>query len=72
MTLLCYFNVLSMRTTLTLLKGIVKPMTTCNTHRLGGGPDDAKDVMTHKFFTSINWQDVVERKVSSYFESTCG
>lgn len=31
--------------------------------RLGGGPDDAKDVMTHKFFASINWQDVIEKKV---------
>lgn len=32
--------------------------------RLGGGPDDAKEVMTHKFFTNINWQDVVQKKVS--------
>lgn len=31
--------------------------------RLGGGPDDAKEVMSHKFFTSINWQDVIEKKV---------
>lgn len=31
--------------------------------RLGGGPDDAKDVMSHKFFISINWQDVIEKKV---------
>lgn len=38
--------------------------------RLGGGPDDAKEVMTHKFFTNINWQDVVQKKVTklnSYF-----
>lgn len=32
--------------------------------RLGGGPDDAKEVMTHKFFTNINWQDVVQKKVT--------
>lgn len=32
-------------------------------NRLGGGPDDAKDVMTHKFFALINWQDVIEKKV---------
>lgn len=32
-------------------------------YRLGGGPDDAKEVMTHKFFTSINWQDVTDKKV---------
>ena len=31
--------------------------------RLGGGCEDAKEVMTHEFFLSINWQDVVERKV---------
>lgn len=32
--------------------------------RLGGGPSDAKEVMEHRFFLSINWQDVVQRKVS--------
>uniref|UniRef100_A0A8C7V7E2 non-specific serine/threonine protein kinase n=1 Tax=Oncorhynchus mykiss TaxID=8022 RepID=A0A8C7V7E2_ONCMY len=36
--------------------------------RLGGGPDDAKDVMSHKFFTSINWQDVVDRKLTPPFK----
>uniref|UniRef100_A0A8C8ICC3 non-specific serine/threonine protein kinase n=1 Tax=Oncorhynchus tshawytscha TaxID=74940 RepID=A0A8C8ICC3_ONCTS len=35
---------------------------------LGGGPDDAKDVMSHKFFTSINWQDVVDRKLTPPFK----
>lgn len=33
------------------------------TRRLGGGPDDAKEVMSHKFFITINWQDVVQKKV---------
>lgn len=33
--------------------------------RLGGGPSDAKEVMEHRFFLSINWQDVVQKKVSS-------
>lgn len=32
-------------------------------YRLGGGADDAKEVMSHKFFASINWQDVTEKKV---------
>lgn len=32
--------------------------------RLGGGPSDAKEVMEHRFFLSINWQDVVQKKVS--------
>ncbi|KAM6949019.1 LOW QUALITY PROTEIN: RAC-beta serine/threonine-protein kinase-like [Aplochiton taeniatus] len=36
--------------------------------RLGGGPGNAKDVMAHKFFTSINWQDVVERKLTPPFK----
>ncbi|XP_052024075.1 RAC-beta serine/threonine-protein kinase isoform X1 [Apodemus sylvaticus] len=30
--------------------------------RLGGGPSDAKEVMEHRFFLSINWQDVVQKK----------
>ncbi|XP_032870336.1 RAC-beta serine/threonine-protein kinase [Amblyraja radiata] len=29
--------------------------------RLGGGPEDAKEVMHHKFFVSVSWQDVVEK-----------
>lgn len=33
--------------------------------RLGGGPSDAKEVMEHRFFLSINWQDVVQKKVSA-------
>uniref|UniRef100_A0A4W5Q1I0 non-specific serine/threonine protein kinase n=1 Tax=Hucho hucho TaxID=62062 RepID=A0A4W5Q1I0_9TELE len=36
--------------------------------RLGGGQEDAKDVMTHMFFTTINWQDVVERKLLPPFK----
>lgn len=31
--------------------------------RLGGGPDDAKEVTSHKFFININWQDVEQKKV---------
>ncbi|XP_019504121.1 PREDICTED: RAC-beta serine/threonine-protein kinase-like isoform X2 [Hipposideros armiger] len=31
--------------------------------RLGGGPSDAKEVREHRFFLSINWQDVVEKKL---------
>ncbi|KAJ8368939.1 hypothetical protein SKAU_G00089670 [Synaphobranchus kaupii] len=36
--------------------------------RLGGGPDDAKDVMSHKFFTTINWQDVLQKKLVPPFK----
>uniref|UniRef100_G3Q9I2 non-specific serine/threonine protein kinase n=1 Tax=Gasterosteus aculeatus aculeatus TaxID=481459 RepID=G3Q9I2_GASAC len=35
--------------------------------RLGGGPYDAKEVMSHKFFIAINWQDVVQRKLAPLF-----
>lgn len=36
-------------------------------HRLGGGPDDAKEIMQHKFFAGIVWQDVYEKKVFIIF-----
>lgn len=32
-------------------------------HRLGGGSEDAKEIMQHRFFASIAWQDVYEKKV---------
>lgn len=31
--------------------------------RLGGGPDDAREIMMHAFFRGINWQDLIEKKV---------
>uniref|UniRef100_A0A669ECN8 non-specific serine/threonine protein kinase n=1 Tax=Oreochromis niloticus TaxID=8128 RepID=A0A669ECN8_ORENI len=37
-------------------------------HRLGGGPSDAKEVMTHNFFITINWQDVEQRKLTPLFK----
>uniref|UniRef100_A0A8C6T8T5 non-specific serine/threonine protein kinase n=1 Tax=Neogobius melanostomus TaxID=47308 RepID=A0A8C6T8T5_9GOBI len=36
--------------------------------RLGGGPDDAQEVKSHKFFMSINWQDVIDRKLVPPFK----
>uniref|UniRef100_A0A3Q1MN42 non-specific serine/threonine protein kinase n=2 Tax=Bos TaxID=9903 RepID=A0A3Q1MN42_BOVIN len=36
--------------------------------RLGGGPSDAKEVMEHRFFLSINWQDVVQKKLLPPFK----
>ncbi|XP_053202922.1 RAC serine/threonine-protein kinase-like [Panonychus citri] len=36
--------------------------------RLGGGPDDAKEIMVHPFFAGVNWQDVLEKKVSPPFK----
>jgi len=32
--------------------------------RLGGGPDDAKEIMAHPFFSSINWTDLQQKKVN--------
>jgi len=29
----------------------------------GGGPDDAREIMQHTFFSSINWKDLEEKKV---------
>lgn len=34
--------------------------------RLGGGPDDAKEIMRHSFFAGVNWQDVYDKKVCLY------
>lgn len=34
------------------------------TRRLGGGPDDVREIQTHPFFASINWTDLVQKKVN--------
>lgn len=33
------------------------------TKRLGGGPDDAKAIMVHPFFSCISWKDLEQKKV---------
>lgn len=38
------------------------------TKRLGGGPEDAKEIMTHPFFSSINWKDLYDKKVTPPFK----
>lgn len=35
--------------------------------RLGGGPDDVKEIQAHPFFASINWTDLEQKKVSRIF-----
>jgi len=35
--------------------------------RLGGGPDDVREIMLHSFFRGLNWQDLLEKKVSFKF-----
>uniref|UniRef100_A0A8C7M6C3 non-specific serine/threonine protein kinase n=1 Tax=Oncorhynchus kisutch TaxID=8019 RepID=A0A8C7M6C3_ONCKI len=36
--------------------------------RLGGGQNDAKEIMQHKFFAGIEWQDVYEKKLVPPFK----
>uniref|UniRef100_A0A673CB84 non-specific serine/threonine protein kinase n=1 Tax=Sphaeramia orbicularis TaxID=375764 RepID=A0A673CB84_9TELE len=36
--------------------------------RLGGGPDDAKEIMRHSFFIGIDWQDVYDKKLVPPFK----
>uniref|UniRef100_A0A3Q1CNU2 non-specific serine/threonine protein kinase n=2 Tax=Percomorphaceae TaxID=1489872 RepID=A0A3Q1CNU2_AMPOC len=36
--------------------------------RLGGGPDDAKEIMRHSFFGTIDWQDVYDKKLVPPFQ----
>uniref|UniRef100_A0A8C6SK81 non-specific serine/threonine protein kinase n=1 Tax=Neogobius melanostomus TaxID=47308 RepID=A0A8C6SK81_9GOBI len=31
--------------------------------RLGGGPDDAKEIMRHSYFGTVDWQDVYDKKL---------
>ncbi|CAG9764645.1 unnamed protein product [Ceutorhynchus assimilis] len=38
------------------------------TKRLGGGPDDAKQIMAHPFFDSINWRDLELKKIPPPFK----
>lgn len=38
------------------------------TRRLGGGPDDAKQIMAHPFFGSINWRDLELKKIPPPFK----
>ncbi|XP_062400208.1 RAC-gamma serine/threonine-protein kinase isoform X1 [Sardina pilchardus] len=35
--------------------------------RLGGGPEDAKEIMRHSFFTTLDWQEVYDKKLGPPF-----
>ena len=35
--------------------------------RLGYGPEDCKSIQEHRFFSTINWNDLMERKVQPEF-----
>ncbi|XP_053671840.1 RAC serine/threonine-protein kinase [Anopheles nili] len=36
--------------------------------RLGGGPEDAKEIMAHPFFASINWTDLLHKRITPPFK----
>lgn len=36
--------------------------------RLGGGPNDAKDIMDHAFFSSVDWSELVQKKMAPPFK----
>lgn len=36
--------------------------------RLGGGPEDAKSIMGHQFFASINWDDLYHKRITPPFK----
>ncbi|XP_014242673.1 RAC serine/threonine-protein kinase [Cimex lectularius] len=36
--------------------------------RLGGGPEDAKDIKAHPFFSSINWTDLDQKRIQPPFK----
>ncbi|XP_014209613.1 ribosomal protein S6 kinase beta-1-like [Copidosoma floridanum] len=36
--------------------------------RLGSGPEDAEQIMNHRFFNHLNWQDVILRKLVPPFK----
>ncbi|KAJ7373130.1 RAC-alpha serine/threonine-protein kinase [Desmophyllum pertusum] len=36
--------------------------------RLGGGPDDAQEVMKHPFFGTINWDDIYHKRIKPPFK----
>ena len=42
----------------------------CLFFSLGGGPDDAKEVMKHIFFETINWDDILNKKVIKLTKQT--
>ncbi|XP_032292637.1 RAC serine/threonine-protein kinase isoform X1 [Drosophila virilis] len=37
-------------------------------NRLGGGQDDVKEIQAHPFFASINWTDLVQKKITPPFK----
>src|ERR1700754_3388544 len=38
--------------------------------RLGSGPTDAQEIMSHAFFRNVSWEDIREKKVAPPFQPT--
>jgi Protein kinase C terminal domain len=38
--------------------------------RLGSGPTDAQEIMSHAFFKNINWEDVYAKRIPPPFKPT--
>lgn len=36
--------------------------------RLGSGPTDAQEIMSHAFFRNINWEDVYQKRITPPFQ----
>ena len=36
--------------------------------RLGSGPTDAQEIMSHAFFRNINWEDVYQKRIPAPFQ----
>lgn len=49
----------------TLLSGLLAKVPK---ERLGGGPEDVKDITAHPFFASINWKDLENKKITPPFK----
>lgn len=42
---------------------IVSLLNRSPTERLGAGPGDAEEIKQHAFFSSVNWDDALQRKL---------
>ncbi|KAG4066135.1 hypothetical protein HA402_010337 [Bradysia odoriphaga] len=49
----------------TLLTGLLAKSPS---ERLGGGPDDVKEIQAHPFFACINWTDLVNKRITPPFK----
>lgn len=38
--------------------------------RLGAGPTDAEEIKEHPFFTGVNWDDLLEKRITPPFRPT--